>query len=731
MKIGRTIVYTAALCAVLAVTLLSSCAGNAQKDKADEFFAQGKYDNAVELYNQALAKDPHNKKLAGQLALAEQRAAAHHRYLGQVALGETRLLDARSEYRNALKYEPDSTDTRASLDSLNKLIDSINEEIASAKALAADKKWTEAMGKLTPLRKYSRDFPDVGPLYAGVVDGAYANAMKEGNDAYNSGDFPRALEAFQRAASLKPDERQAEAMLAATRNQVAADQICEQAAALLRAGDWRAAVNKYGAALNVAPDNPKAVAGMKAAKGAGAKTLMSEADTLTAQGNLPAAIMKLDEAFALLPDYAGVAEARAKAKRAMADKMFADGGRYENAGHLASALVCYRMVKLLVPDYHNIEEKLAAGNKNIEDSAEYEAAVVFKEPDNLEEDVIAKLVDEFAKGGIRVLDPAELDAARKINPGYAPDGVLTVTIEQPDIVRSTPKTERRTVRYVKSTRQVENVEHAQLQDEVERDRDRVLELEREIDDQQHEVHRIERERDMVEEQWHATSPGDPNREALRRRLDRLRDDASRAEDRLNELMKLHDAWVYRVRDEQARLRETPPFIEEVIYADYTYDIVTNRITATQDAVYTLMDKRLNMKLVSGKMTAEQSADGEVVKGFKPAGIAPKPDELPSKGEMEDRVAGELADRLPKDLADALRKFPLRYLYMAEVAEKAGDKEAAFDNYARYAFVCRVAGLKVMPRLAESSALVMERTGYSPLNDTYDLARLLEKAPGAP
>jgi hypothetical protein len=153
--------------------------------------------------------------------------------------------------------------------------------------------------------------------------------------------------------------------------------------------------------------------------------------------------------------------------------------------------------------------------------------------------------------------------------------------------------------------------------------------------------------------------------------------------------------------------------------------------ATQSALITLQDVPLAFKLLSEKKTVETHVADVVVPGFAPAGIEENPEELPSDDAMRERVGDELVLSLPQAVEDDLARFPARFLRLATLAEQAGDQDAAFDYYARYLFVCRVMGLKNMPRLEEIDGMMMKKTGYSPLADTYDLAKMLEPAPTAP
>jgi predicted DNA-binding ArsR family transcriptional regulator len=417
----------------------------------------------------------------------------------------------------------------------------------------------------------------------------------------------------------------------------------------------------------------------------------------------------------------------------MADRVFAEGARYENAGRITSALASYRLVKLLVPDYPGVDGKLAATGKSVEESARYNVVVSFTEAADINARILNGLKSVLGdKSGIKALTRQDVDAIKQMNPAFNPDGALAVTIGPATVTVSTPKVQTRTVRYVQETRLVENEEYILLRDEVDRDSMRVLELRRAVENTRREVRRIERERDMAEEQWRAASAGDPNKEELHRRYLRLRDEAEHAQERLNIVVRSYNEWVYHLRDEQQRLEQTPRFVIVYIYADYTYDITTNRITVKMGSRFSLTDGLAGVELLSDKVDAEQSVEDQVVQGFAPAGIEADPDELPPDDVMLARAEDELTADLRAALAKDLRAFPMRYLRMAEIAEQAGDKEAALDWYARYVLVCQELRLTgPMPRLTEADSIVRKATGYSPLSNSYDLWALKAKETTTP
>jgi hypothetical protein len=717
---------TAAICGILVLMSVSSCSGQPGKGDADKLFAQGRYDEAVELYQDLLAKKPDDKALSDKLADAKERAAAQHLSKGQTALAQNRLMDARAEYADAVKYNPDSPEAKQGYAEAAKLLESVEAGISGAKALAAQGKWAEAVEKITPLRKYDRNFPEIEPLYGSVSDEAFKSAMKEGTDAYDSGDYSGALLLFTRAQSYRPDDQRAHGMLEDTRKQITVRQMCDNGDALLVKGSWRQAMQQYDGALGIMAGNRRATGGVKAAKEYGVKALMAEADALLEAGKLPEAVVTLDGAANLLPDYPGLAAARTKARRALADLDFALGEKQEKAGHLAAALAYYKLVKLLVPTYPKLWEKIAAGDKSIEGSTAYDAVISFKAGAGLEARIVKELQDELSSGKVTVLTQARLDAIKKVSPEFKPDGVLEVSVGAAKVSYGTPKVETRSLRYVKETRLVDNPDYLDLRDRVDRDSAKVLDLRRSVDNQERVVRDLARARDIAYDEWNATPGNDPRKDELYRRYLRLRDAAREEQSRLDAFERLYDDWTYQLHTDESRLAQTPRQVEQKVYADYSYDVTTRRVTAQQESRFTLQDQLPGAELQLESVKAEQYAEDMSWKAFGPAGLAAKSEELPSDGEMRGQVEDETLSDLPAALAAALNKYPERFLRAAEVAEKAGDADLALEYYARYDFVCKQLGLRNMSRMGQVETLIKQKMGYSPLWDTYDLEMIREK-----
>jgi len=721
--------FKPAPCILLLAILAVSCAGRGESKQADRLFEQGLFDEAVVMYEEAVQKNPDKEEYRQKLRTAKLHAAEAHLDNGILAREELRLFDARAEFQTALRLDPKLNAAGESLAETLSLIESIAGQIEDAKTHMGRQKWFEAMEELKPLRKYEVDFPEVETLHARALDAAFKSLMDDGTAAYRGEEFTRALSLFSKALGLKPDDAQAGAMLEASRSQIQASEHCSRGAALLESGDFQEAIYEYESALVLVRGHAKAAEGLQAAKKYGAKTLLADGAKALDERRFIDALTAFDRASGLVPDYPGLAEAGAKAKRAVADMVFARGEAHEKAGCPALAHASYSQVRLFVPDYPDLEKKLAATGKRIEEASSYETRVAFSGDQTLQGEFLGNLSGRLGKSNVLVLSDSEVDAIKQLSPDFKPDGILTVNIDRVRVERSVAERVKRSERYVSDTRLILNGEYDKLRDELDRDSRRMQSAKDDADDERSEVRRLRRERNRAKAQWKAARDDNPNKDRLRRRYQRLRDETTRAERRLDKAIREYDSWRSRVKDGEYRLSSTPRYVKENVYSTHYYEIVTNRITASAGATYGLTDDLTEGHLVGNSVKVSQKEEDRVVEGFEPADISPDSDELPSESTMRRRAEDELVKNLAESVARDLRRFPLRYLRVAEAAEKAGDSNTAAEYYTLYLFACRLPGLrKDMPRLAEIDAIIKSRTGYSVTNDAYDIPALKNLPP---
>ncbi len=721
--------FKLAPCVLLLAILAVSCAGRGESKRADRLFEQGLFDKAVVMYEEAVQKNPGKEEYRQKLRTAKLHAAEAHLDNGILALEELRLFDARAEFQTALRFDPKLNAAGESLAETRSLIESIAGRIEDAKTCMDRQKWFEAMEELKPLRKYGVDFPEVETLHTRALDAAFKSLMDEGTAAYRGEEFTRALSLFSKALGLKPDDAQAGAMLEASRSQIQASERCSRGAALLKSGDFQEAIYEYESALALVRGHAKAAEGLQAAKKYGAKTLLADGTKALDERRFIDALTAFDRASGLIPDYPGLAEAGAKAKRAVADMVFARGEAHEKAGRPALAHASYSQVRLFVPDYPGLEKKLAATGERIEEASSYETRVAFSGDQTLQGEFRGNLKGRRGKSNVLVLSDSEVDAIKRLSPDFKPDGILTVNIGRVRVERSVAERVKRSERYVSDTRLVLNEEYDRLRDELDRDRRKMQSAEDDADDERSEVCRLRRARNRAKAEWKAAGDDDPNKDRLHRKYRRLRDETTRAERRLDKAIREYDSWRSKVKDGEHRLSSTPRYVKENVYSTHYYEIVTNRITASARATYGLADDLTGGHLVGNSVKVSRKEEDRVIEGFEPADIRPDPDELPSESTMRRRAEDELVKNLAESVARDLRRFPLRYLRVAETAEKAGDSAAAAEYYALYLFACRLPGLrKDMPRLAEVDAIIKSRTGYSVTNDAYDIPALKNLPP---
>ncbi|TLY37181.1 MAG: tetratricopeptide repeat protein [Nitrospirae bacterium] len=103
--------------ALVGVILLAGCATVASVDSArgDRFMGEGKWEEAMVAYQQALKDDPFNQSLLGKMAAARMRLASVYNEQGRVALKERHLPVAIEAFKRALNLDPSNTTNQVAL----------------------------------------------------------------------------------------------------------------------------------------------------------------------------------------------------------------------------------------------------------------------------------------------------------------------------------------------------------------------------------------------------------------------------------------------------------------------------------------------------------------------------------------------------------------------------------------------------------------------------------------
>ncbi len=655
--------------ALLTIPLLAaSCAGRGAAGKGDDYFQQGLYDLAVEQYRLALAEKPDSAKYREKLELATGRAAKYHFERGRKLLTENRLKDAAAAFDTAVEYRPDHSEAKEAYDAAIRLLTQLTLDIENGRKLLAEKKWFDAIERLAKVRNYPADFPEAGAAYDEAVDGAFNSLMSEGIEAYREERFDEALETFTRALQLKPKDAGVVKMIDSTRRHIRAIENYRTGEALLKGGDFRRAIAEFQTSLLLVPGYAKASDGLARAKRLGAEILSGEGRAALKEKKFATAVAALNEAAGYAPDMEGLAEDARKARRSLAGQLYERGRRYERTKSPALAYLCFRMAGELDPGIAGLGDALSAAQTSISAYRSYAVFLAGEDKDgNLGRRVLTGSQRALSGTGASVFGPEEAKVLTQRNPGLVPDAVLTISQGAASINHHTPRVQRKSVRYLASTRTIAVPYY---------------------------TGRPPHPSPLRGQRPPSTGVDDRNR-SRRRYDDRTRRDP---EPHRGPRHVPHGPDPYRSY-RLVTVRE---------YATYTYDIVTNRITGRMTATYRVVDTLLGNVIFSGTVAAEHSDTDRVVQGHQKAGVGTDPDELMTTDEMRDYLEDKLASRLASAVGGALRGYPKRYLDFAEKAKAAGGTDMWLNNLALYILT----GGDDSEQLRRIDALLRENIGYS-------------------
>jgi general secretion pathway protein D len=133
--------------AVLVAVLLAACALEFPIQRGEELAQQGRWEEAVQAYREAVRSDPRNLEARLALARALLEAAAGQVRQGQELEQAERVADAGAAYRRALAY---NAENQAALGGLERLAraDAVQERLTRARERIAQGEWRAALAEV-------------------------------------------------------------------------------------------------------------------------------------------------------------------------------------------------------------------------------------------------------------------------------------------------------------------------------------------------------------------------------------------------------------------------------------------------------------------------------------------------------------------------------------------------------------------------------------------------------
>ena len=259
----KAIYYTGLI--FLSVIFLFACAmGKKHYDTGMQLSSAGKYKDAIAYLEQALAKEPGNKKY--QQALADIKETQVNRFVnqGQQALSSLPLTietvnRAQDSLAKAREIDPDHAAVKKLADMLGKQKNSLVSEAknlySQAKEYIATEEWLKAYFNLQQVQSIFPNYEDSFQVLNKTKDQGSQALYQQARFLFDNEDFGGAAEYLRKALSLKENHKPSRELLDLARERDNKDYFIDQGKKAVLAQQWSRAVKTYEQALKYDPEN--------------------------------------------------------------------------------------------------------------------------------------------------------------------------------------------------------------------------------------------------------------------------------------------------------------------------------------------------------------------------------------------------------------------------------------------------------------------------------------------
>lgn len=297
VRLGRSLVMLAA-----GMILLAGCAGQEHYDRGRQLLAEGRYDQAVEAFNEALAQSPGSGRFHDGLLEAKSLAADEHVKKATQLVAEKRLSDARKELDVALKLMPAHPDGVPLAAQITPQIAQCEKIIGQARGALARQEWAEGARLIAEAYKIDKSHPQIEELRKEAADTVVGRHLTAARRAMDAGDWDAALAACAQARKVEPNNPDVGAIERQVNDRREAKRLFDSGKAQAAKGELASAVGPLQQAAGLWPDHAEIRAELDRVKGQVVDQLSARARAEAQAGRYPSAIQILAEAMALEPN---------------------------------------------------------------------------------------------------------------------------------------------------------------------------------------------------------------------------------------------------------------------------------------------------------------------------------------------------------------------------------------------------------------------------------------------
>ncbi|MFH1980708.1 MAG: CsgG/HfaB family protein [Pseudomonadota bacterium] len=250
------------------VVMVSACAeGQKQFDVGMQLSTAGKYKDAITYLEQALAKEPGNKKYQDALDNAKKQLVTQYLADADQALGPkdqitmTHINKAKAKLNMASEVNPADPDVQQFSSKLatteKNLVSDVKFLYDATVKLVQEKAWVKAYFALQQIQAKFPNYEDSFKLMNQVVTEGSQVYYEAAQGYFEKDDFAPAIEELRKALAIKADHLDARKMLATAEERNNKDYFVKRASKSVMEKKWDDAVGYYERALTYDPSDKK------------------------------------------------------------------------------------------------------------------------------------------------------------------------------------------------------------------------------------------------------------------------------------------------------------------------------------------------------------------------------------------------------------------------------------------------------------------------------------------
>jgi tetratricopeptide (TPR) repeat protein len=484
-----------------------------------------------------------------------------------------------------------------------------------------------------------------------------AKHVQRGDELAKSGLHAEALEAYELAAKVDPDDAAIQARILATQQQLGAAANA-QGLELLAGNNALGAVQAFKRALVQRPDDPTFQQNLKKA----ALHQMAQGNQAVEQKKFQEAVSIFEALMAELPRLKQAQQGRNDARLAWSETLLQKAVDLQERGLHGGALLHLIRIRSLTGAYGDSAEREAESRRQLSMAARFGFQA---RP--------AKVKRALVAGTARLvqrLQQMELKECAASSVSRAPRVVLTAGLEGLEFIQQ-QRQETGKQKYQSGTRPVDNPAFLETEQKIEQTRQKISDLEGAI---QTELKQLEQVR-----QAFADSGPDDDEAALRARVKQT-----------EQALATHRAELAQKQDQAVALRatlsKTPRKLDEPVFDTHEYAILEVTRTARLRMLLSARSDEGQVLIRSAGIEGSASTSDKTQRAEPRYGVKADPLEFPkSDEELSDAAADEAVSGAAERLQDLCKRWQGDILERARQAKSGAELEAV-EDYVLYLFV---------------------------------------------